>query len=100
VNESYREKLESLGVERVRVMLQSSHINIDMVQPALEWLSERDAEERVAKERSQSSQMRTALSAKRAAWIAAIAAIIAAIVTIAGIAVSVLAWLYPRAPAP
>jgi hypothetical protein len=54
---------------------------------AMDWLSQKDEEKRLANEASQALQAATAFSANRAAWIAAIAAIIAAIAAIATIVV-------------
>lgn len=54
---------------------------------ALAWLARQDEADRLRNDASQASQMRVALSAKRAAWIAAIAAIIAAIAAIITIGV-------------
>jgi hypothetical protein len=62
----------------------------------LAWLAELETDDRIRNEASQASQMRTALSAERAAWIAAKAAISAAILTIIGTIIMILTWLFPR----
>jgi hypothetical protein len=70
-------------IVRARLLEWSGHTKVE----AIAWLARQDNEERLRNEDSQSSQMRIALSARRAAWIAAIAAIIAAIAAIITIAV-------------
>lgn len=74
-------QFEKLGVRNVRGLIGewSGTLKYD----AMMWLAQKDEEERLRNEASLSSQMRTALSAKTAAWIAAIAATIAAIAAIA-----------------
>jgi hypothetical protein len=89
-------QLEHHGEAQVRLLISSGGLPTHLSMLALKWLSEKDQESRRLSEASHASQMRTALSAKKAAWIAAIAAIIAAVVTIIGTIITYLAWLWPR----
>jgi hypothetical protein len=79
---------QSMGVDRVRLLIHTSGLPQNMINAAVTWVAQRDKEERERNESSQALQMRTALSAKNAAWIAAIAAIIAAILAIISIVVA------------
>jgi len=81
-------QLERHGEAQVRLLISSGGFPTQLNIMALKWLSEKDQESRHRNEVSQASQMRTALSAKKAAWIAAIAAIIAAILAAISIAVA------------
>jgi len=74
-------QFEEQGTETVRARL--LEWNGEVKREAILWLAQRDEELRLRNDASQSSQMRVALSANRAAWIAAIAATIAAIAAIA-----------------
>ena len=97
IRDEHRLRFEELGESAVRLhVLTGGFPDGPIHGDALTWLSEREDASRSRSDVSQASQIRTALSAKNAAWIAAIAAIIAAIITIVGIIVTVLAWLYPR----
>ena len=92
------ETFTALGPTQVRTMLLNGTIAPTYWPAANRWLAQRDEEERLLKEASQASQMRTALSANRAAWIAAIAAISAAVAAIIGAIITYLAWFFPHAP--
>lgn len=72
------EAFNRLGIDRVRLMIHTGQLPGGWVAPAIAWVSQHDQENRLRNDSSQSLQMRTALSAKYAAWIAAIAAIVAA----------------------
>jgi hypothetical protein len=107
-----RAELERLGPEHVRqkvVTFMGGHTGPESFvsgfacgqirRDAIEnWLSEAYLEDRRRNEASQSEAAEIARSAKKAAWIAAIAAIVALIIAIAAGIISVLAWLWPRAP--
>lgn len=93
ISKEDRGRLEQMGQARVRLQVMTSGFGHPFHTSALEWLAEFDEAERSRNEDSQASQMRTALSAKNAAWIAAIAAITAGIATIA---VTILTWWFPR----
>jgi len=75
--------LERMGAEQVRLLL-PSNLGSDLIPYAAKWLGEKDEAERL---RSRVAQANTQM----AAWIAAAAAIIA-------VAVTVVAWLFPRLP--
>jgi hypothetical protein len=80
--ETNEQRFERLGIDRMRILVATSNLPSGMLTEASIWVAQRDKEDRLRNEDSQSLQMRTALSAKYAAWIAAIAAIIAAIAAI------------------
>ena len=86
--ETPEEAFQRLGIDRVRLMLQTGNLPGGQTAHALAWVAKHDQEERLRNDSSQSLQMRTARSAKTAAWIAAIAAIIAAILAAASIVVA------------
>lgn len=81
-NETNEQRFERLGLAQMKILVATSNLPSGMLTDAVKWVAQRDEEERLRNEASQSLQMRTALSAKYAAWIAAIAAIIAAIAAI------------------
>jgi hypothetical protein len=72
---------ERLGVDRVRLMIQTGGLAARLMAPALAWVAERDAAQRASNEASQAEQLRLAKGANFAAWIAAVAAIIAVLLT-------------------
>jgi len=74
--ETNEQMFERLGLEKVRWLVSTGNMASQFVVPAIEWLSQRDKEERSDLEDNRELQMRTARSAKIAAQIAAIAAII------------------------
>ena len=80
-----RARLESLGAAQVRTMLQSGGFPTQDHVSIVEWLAEKDQEERRRNDASQTEMSQTARSAKNAAWIAAIAAIAAAIMAIVSV---------------
>jgi hypothetical protein len=81
----FTKQLEEMGPSAVRELLVQWTGSART--EAIAWLASHDEEERSRNEASQASQIRVALSARRAAWIAAIAAIIAAIAAIITIVV-------------
>jgi hypothetical protein len=87
-HESNEKMFERMGVDKVRLLVSTSGLPTQTITHGVNWLAQRDKEERSRNEASQSLQMRTALSAKKAAWIAAIAAIIAAILAVISIVVA------------
>lgn len=78
-------QFEEMGPDTLRVRL--GQYTGEVFRQAIEWLAQKDLEERSRNEATQAEQMRVALSANRAAWIAAFAAIIAAIAAIVTIVV-------------
>lgn len=96
MTETPRQVFERMGAPQVRYLLMSGNLSQSYVKHAVDWLAEWDDSERSRKDASQASQMRTALSAKNAAWIAAIAAIIAAVTAIIAAVVTYLAWIFPK----
>jgi hypothetical protein len=89
-------QLEGWGPELVRHIIATRNMPSHLVGIASEWLAKKDQDSFARSEAFQAVQMRTALSAKNAAWIAAIAAIAAAVIAIAGIVITGLAWLWPH----
>jgi hypothetical protein len=73
-------QFEEMGPATVRVRL--AKFQGGVYKQAIDWLAQKDLEERSRNDRESASDRATALSAKRAAWIAAIAAIIAAMAAI------------------
>lgn len=82
IPDDLRRQFEENGLESTRLMVAQHRYSHDVELQAIKWLAEKTKEVHLRDEASQSLQIRTALSAKRAAWIAAIAAIIAAIAAI------------------
>jgi hypothetical protein len=78
ISEHDRARLTELGEARVRLQVTTNGFGHPFHSSALQWLAELDEAARARSDASQVAQMRTALSASRAAWIAAIAAIVAA----------------------
>ena len=87
-NEADEQKFNRMGLERVRILISTDGLPQSMKASAINWVAQRDAEERSRSEASQASQMRTARSTKNAAWLAAAAAMIAAIAAIITIVVT------------
>ena len=79
--------LERLGPNQVRTLMQSGSL-AGPSEPVIRWLAIKDQEAERLSSAAQALQMRTALSAKKAAWIAATAAIIAAILAVISIVVA------------
>lgn len=81
--------LEKLGVEAVRIKLQSGAYGPDKLSVISQWLGESERQSSLnaeaRKEASSREQIEIARSAKNAAWAAAIAAIIAAIAAVVSI---------------
>jgi hypothetical protein len=73
---------ENMGVDKVRLLISTSGLPPETMLDAVNWLAQRDKEERLSNSALMASQARVALSAKNAAWIAAIIAMISAIVAI------------------
>jgi hypothetical protein len=93
--ETAKQTLERIGAPRVRLLLYTGGLAPHLNTNAVAWIAQLDEEDRLRNEASKASQMRTALSAKKAAWIAAIAAIIAAVIAIIGTIVTYLSWSFP-----
>ena len=70
VDEPVRTRLESLGVAQVRLMLSNGGWPAALHIQAIEWLAEKDKEERLHQESSKAEEIDIARSARDAAWAA------------------------------
>ena len=86
--ETNQQILERLGLDRVRIMINTGGLPQGMMTEAVTWVAQRNEEERLRNESSQALQLRAALRSKTAAWIAAFAAIIGAILAAIGIVIA------------
>lgn len=93
-------RFREMGLDQVRVMVHSRTLPSDWMFDAAEWVGDQERSDREAKEASQAAQERLALRASKDARTASIAAIIAVIVSTIGTVIALLAWLFPRPPAP
>jgi hypothetical protein len=73
-NETNEQRFSRMGVDRVRLSPSTDSLPQSMRTPAIQWLSQRDEEERLRRNSSQAEQIEIARSAKDAAWVAARAA--------------------------
>ena len=88
-------RLEELGDSQVRILFANGGLP-PLWQPTIvNWLVEKDNEERRRNEAVQTEHIKAARSAKRAAWSAAIAAMLSAAVAIASLIVAWFALYWP-----
>jgi hypothetical protein len=82
-NETNAQRLERMGVARVRLLLGAGGLHQSIMNDAVQWLARHDEEEFAAAKAFQIEQGRAVRSTLKASWIAAIASLVGVLIAIA-----------------
>jgi len=96
ISDEHRELLERMGEHAVRMHVLAGSLAPFLQVPAVNWLAELDRVQSAKDQTAAVENARVAIAAKDAAIVAARAAIATLVLTVIAIAISIVAWLFPR----